>query len=110
MISIVDVMNMKKQNDIEGLIRALEYRDDLAVRAEAAGSLGNLGDMRAVKPLILTLQQDNDPYVRSLAAKALGDLGDPSAEEVLMHCLGNDTLEVGLEAGKALSQLGMEKG
>ena len=98
------MMNMKKKNDIEGLIQALDFQD-IAVRAEAAESLGNLGDMRAVNPLISTLQQDNDPYVRSIAAKALGELGDPKAEDVLLNSLENDTLEVGLEIGKALQKL-----
>lgn len=105
MTSILDVMNMKKQNDVKGLIQALEYQDDVAVRAEAAGSLGHLGDIQAVEPLIAMLQHDRDPYVRSLAAKALGDLGDQRAKNVLMNCLQNDTPEVGLEAGKALGKL-----
>ncbi len=105
MITILDVMNMKKQNDIKGLIQALEYYDDIAVRAEAAESLGNLGDLQAVKPLILMLEHEDNPYVRSLAAKALGNLGDSSAKSVLLNCLEHDTHEVGLEAGKALNKL-----
>ena len=55
MLSILDVMEMKKRNDVEGLIRALQYQDDIAVRAEAASSLGELGDRQAVEPLISTL-------------------------------------------------------
>lgn len=65
---------MKKQNDIKGLIQALEYQEDVAVRAEAADSLGSLGDIQAVSHLIVMLEHDNDPYVRSLAAKALNNL------------------------------------
>ena len=104
MLSVLDVMNPKNQKDVNGLIRALENQGDSAVRAEAALSLGQLGDPQAVVPLIATLQNDDDPYVRSLAANALGELGDSRARDALLNCLENDTLEVGLEASKAVSR------
>ena len=105
MPSVLDVMDLKKRKDVNGLIRALQYQGDTAVRAEAALSLGQLDDLQAVDPLVSMLQSDNDPYVRSLAAKALGDLGDSRARDALLNCLQNDTLEVGMEASKALSKL-----
>ena len=105
MLSVLDVMNLKRRKDVDGLIRALEYQGDTAVRAEAALSLGKLGDLQAVDPLISTLQGDSDPYVRSVAARALGSLGDIRAQSALLNTLQSDTLEVGLAAGEALSKL-----
>jgi len=105
MLSILDVMDLKRRKDVGGLVLALQYQGDLAVRAEAARSLGQLGDFQAVLPLISALQNDNDPYVRSLAAKSLGDIGDSKAFEALLYCLENDTLEVSLEASNAISKL-----
>jgi hypothetical protein len=107
MLTISDVMKMKDRKDVDGLIRALQDQD-IAVRAEAASSLGQLGDQKAVAPLISTLQNDSDPYVRSLAAKALGSLGNPRARDALMNCLANDSLEVSAAAGHALGQLEAE--
>jgi HEAT repeat protein len=105
-LTILDVMGLKRKGDIEALIRALQYRDDTAVRAEAAMALGKLGDLRAVEPLISTLQSDSDPYVRSVSATALGNLGDTRAQEDLLNALQGDTLEVGAAAGEALRKLG----
>lgn len=105
MLTVLDVMNMKREKDVDGLIQALQDQD-IAVRAEAASSLGKLSDMKAVEPLISMLQYDSDPYVRSLAARALGELGDPRAMEPLRNAIMNDTMEVSLEAGKAAGLLG----
>jgi len=104
MLTISDVMKMKEQKDVDGLLGSLQDHD-IAVRAEAASSLGQLGNLKAVVPLISTLQNDSDPYVRSLAAKALGELGDPRAMEPLRSAILNDTMEVSMEAGKAGSVL-----
>ena len=104
MVTISDVMKMKESRDIDGLIQALQD-PDISVRAEAASSLGALGDPNAVVPLISTLQNDSDPYVRSLAAKSLGFLGDPRASDPLMNALANDTIEVSAVASTALGQV-----
>ena len=104
-MNISDVMKMKRRRDIEGLISALKDAD-LAVRAEAASSLGSLRDAQAVEALIATLENDNDPYVRSLSATALGAIGDAKAGSALLNALENDTsLEVGVAAGDALKNV-----
>ncbi len=100
MLTVSDVMRMKDNNDLEGLLRALRDQD-IAVRAEAALSLGGIGDKRAVEPLIATLQDDTDPYVRSLAATALGELGDERARDPLVTAIASDTLDVSMAASKA---------
>lgn len=104
--SILDVMEMARRKDVQGLIRALKYQADISVRAEAVMALGNTGDRQAAEPLVEVLSYDSDPYVRSLAAKALGQLGDPNAQPVLLRALERDTPHVGLEAGEALARLG----
>jgi hypothetical protein len=103
-VTISDIMAMKRRGDADGLIGALRH-SDLAVRAEAAISLGGLGDRSAVEPLIAVLRGDSDPYVRSLAAGALGDLGDARARDALLGSLGDDTMDVAAAAAKALSLL-----
>ena len=104
-LTVADIMRLKREKDIQALIRSLQYRGDTAVRAEAAGALGQLGDLQAVTPLISVLQGDSDPYVRSIAARALGNLGDARARDALMYCLDNDMHQVSLEAIEALSKI-----
>ncbi len=105
-ITILDVMEMARRKDVQGLIRALKYQADISVRAEAVMALGNTGDRQAVEPLVEVLSYDSDPYVRSLAAKALGELGDPRAQTALSQALASDiSSEVGLEASRALAKL-----
>lgn len=89
MLTVLDVMHMRRDADVEGLMSALQYQDDLAVRAEAAGALGQLGDPRACESLVATLEHDGDDYVRSVAATALGNLDDPRAREALLNALGS---------------------
>ena len=105
MLTVTDVMDLKEKGDIDGLIGALQYQDDTAVRAEAAGSLGHLGDLRAVDSLITVLQDDSDPWVREVAVRALGNLGDVRAERSLFGALDNDFINVSLAAGEALTKL-----
>jgi len=47
-----------EKKDIRGLLKALEYKD-VDIRNKAAMSLGELGDIRAIKPLIQTLNDQN---------------------------------------------------
>ncbi len=103
-MNILDVMDMRKRDDINGLIEAADYAD-VAVRAEAVSSLGSLRNSHAVDPLINKLMNDSDPYVRSLAAAALGSIGDAKARSALMNAFENDTLVVSSAAAKALTAL-----
>ena len=105
MLTVFNVMDLKRKGDIDALISALQYQDDTAVRAEAALSLGQLGDLQAVDPLISILEDDSDPYVRSVAARALGNLGDKRAWRALFEALDKDYYPVSIAAGKALSKL-----
>ena len=64
--------------DIEKLIQDLES-NFMAMRTQAANSLGKLKDQRAKSHLIKTLS-DPEPAVRSEAAYALGEIG-PAAKD-----------------------------
>ena len=57
---------------VEFLVAALKH-ENVSMRIDAAGALGELGDPRAVKPLE-GLLGDEDPYVRMAVTKALEKL------------------------------------
>nr|ABZ10106.1 putative PBS lyase HEAT-like repeat protein [uncultured marine microorganism HF4000_APKG10F17] len=83
---------MRTANDVDGLIKAVEYFDDdddsLFVVMAAARELGKLGDKRAVGPLIGVLENNKlAPVCRSKSATALGKLGDNRAVEPLTKIL-----------------------
>ena len=59
------------------------------IRRDSAEALGEIGDLRAVKPLIKALEDENK-YVRSHAVWALGEIGDARAVESLVELLEDD--------------------
>lgn len=89
--------------------RTLRYEPAAAVRAQAAATLGNLGDPRAVDPLLLAL--DDEPSVCRAAATALGQLGERRAVQPLLRRLRDPAREaVYLDLVAALGVLGDEEG
>ena len=89
-----DELEMQTDADeqIESLIGALGD-DDWEVRRDAAESLGEIGDLRAIEPLIDALRNDRHRYVRSSTIRALGRIGDPKAVEPLID-LSNEHLKL----------------
>ncbi|MBL8153506.1 MAG: HEAT repeat domain-containing protein, partial [Anaerolineae bacterium] len=77
---------------------------DAEVRSYAAGTLGNLGDLRAVEPLIAALY-DSAESVRSSAAGALGRLHDFRAVEPLIAALHDSAGSVRRNAAESLGEL-----
>ena len=79
---------------VEPLINALQnsYNGWYAYMANAALSLGQIGDLRAVDPLLLALEggYGGYPQVRKAAAIALGKLGDKRARDALLHASVTD--------------------
>ncbi|MGZ6265706.1 MAG: HEAT repeat domain-containing protein, partial [Candidatus Limnocylindrales bacterium] len=73
-----DPAKLEASRDVSGLIKALVYEKEAAVRTGAAGSLGRIGGPRAVQPLISALG-DADKRVRHAAIGALGRIGDRGA-------------------------------
>lgn len=73
-----DVEKMKAKRDVNGLIKALDYDKDTAIRKAAAKALGQIGGHRAVKALVAVLK---DKVIHFDAAFALRDLGwEPQGE------------------------------
>lgn len=86
---------------METLIEALGS-DDAAVRFEAAGSLGRLGEQSVVAHLV-PLLTDDDPQVQVVTATALGAVGGRLAKRALQRCLelGDEPLEQAARAALA---------
>src|SRR5450759_2332909 len=88
-----NVEKLKAKRDVKGLIKALGYQKDPAVRRAAAEALGQIGDARAVEPLIAALK-DESWGVRRAAAEALGQIGDARAAEPLIAALKDPYADV----------------
>lgn len=102
-----DVAKLTSKGDMPGLIKALEYEKDHGIRRDAAASLGNANEARAVEPLIASLR-DSEPAVCRAAATALGLIGDPRAVEPLIRIAASQDADqdVRNDAVKALVTLG----
>jgi vesicle coat complex subunit len=92
-----------KDDKVAILIKKLKHKD-VKIREEAAETLGELKDPRAVEPLIKALK-DKDSRVRSEAAIALGKLRDPRAVEPLIEALKDKDPEVPPNADYALREI-----
>jgi len=103
-----DVAQLKAKRDIQGLIKALGYSADPAVRRAAAAALGEFGDARAVEPLILALKNpdwERDWHDTAAAADALARLGAPSVGP-LIAALEWHSKVVRVSAAGALAAIG----
>jgi len=99
--------NAASERKMNKLIAALKDWDS-EVRRNAAISLGQIGDTRAVEPLIAALK-DGDWGVRRNAATSLGQIGDTRAVEPLIAALKDRNLYVRLHAATSLGQIGDTK-
>lgn len=98
-----NIEKMKAKKDVKGLLKALQYKE-ASVRAEAAKSLAEIGDERAVEPLIHALK-DEDWMVVGEAASALAAIGDTRAVEPLIQALKTEELMVRGVAALALGYI-----
>jgi HEAT repeat protein len=128
------VNKMSEENNIAGLIKALDDRDKNVrnsarealvkigtpalelliaalhhqaeyVRQHAAWALGDIGEARAVEALISALE-DGNWAVRNNAAYGLGQIGDARAVEVLIATLEDEDKDVRVTAREALEKIG----
>ena len=88
----------------QALLNALSDEDS-TVREYSAQSLGNIKEIKAVKPLI-NLLEDTDYFVRCNAAYALSEIGDVQAIEPLIKVLDDVKEYVREGAAKALGRFG----
>lgn len=82
-----DVKELKANRDVRGLIRALQYKRDLDVRAAAAFALGSIGNSLAVEALVKALK---DKFVRWEAAAALKMVGEPAVQPLTQAASAGD--------------------
>jgi HEAT repeat protein len=91
-----DVEKMEAKGDVEGLIKALEYKKSNGVRCYAAMALGRMREARAVQPIIAAFKA-NDPndlvdrlMFASAAESALADIGAPAVMPLLATLKDSD--------------------
>ncbi|MGI0491296.1 HEAT repeat domain-containing protein [Alkalinema pantanalense CENA528] len=87
------------------LIEVLQTEPDYGVRADAAGALGYLEDVRAFEPLVRAFYEDTEWLVRFSAAVALGNLKDPRARDVLVQALSSPEVILHQAAIAALGEI-----
>jgi HEAT repeat protein len=104
-----DVQGLKEAGDVSGLIKALSYEPDRAVRCQAAVCLGDLHARLAIEDLIERLGSDDDPDVRRAAAIALGQMRARQAFLPLITALHDVHEGVRGAAASALGKLGNKK-
>lgn len=102
-----NVLELQREEDVDGLIEALDYQDDHNIRLAAATALGKIGDRRAVDPLIAAL--DDQGRVKEVVVQALGEIGDPRAADPLITVLDDRDWEVKSTAAKALGKIGEDR-
>jgi HEAT repeat protein len=91
-----NIEKMKAKRDVKGLIKALGYQKDSSVRKQAAETLGEIGDARAVEPLIAALY---DAYLRDAATDALVSIGTPAVEPLIAALKDGDIFVRGAATG-----------
>jgi hypothetical protein len=113
-----NVENLKSKKDVQGLIKALNYKKDRDIRARAAAALADLfgppdvenlkarGDVEGVMKA-LEYKKDND--VREKVAAAIREIKDERAAEILIQVLEGEDAAVRAEAAMALGEIRAEK-
>lgn len=104
-LSEVDVDKMKAKGNLNGLIKALDYKKDRGVRCKAASALGDIGDTRAVGALVNALK-DQDTYLRKHVTDALGRIRGDRAVDGLLVALKDQDSGVRVAAADALGLIG----
>ena len=101
------IEEMEENNDVEGLIHALNDDAD-NVRREAMNALERIGDSRATEPLI-ELLKDQDITIQEEAITALGRIQDKKAVQPLIQTLNNQHIGIRWKAAEALGKIGDPK-
>lgn len=111
-LSKPDVEDLKKKKDLQGLIKALEYKkesieyEDYKVRSDAAVVLGNFEDEQAIVALIHAFKDVED--VRFEVTRSLGKL-DGVAVPFLIDALKDQDGDIRRDAAFMLGGMGDER-
>jgi HEAT repeat protein len=95
-----NVAQLEAKRDVQGLIKALAYRDS-AIRIAAADALATIGDALAVEPLVALLA-DEDSAVRRASVRALAARGGVRVVEPLVSALEDPDNDVRNAAAAAV--------
>ena len=89
---------------LEEIVR--DEEESLRAREQAAVSLGEIGDPRAVDSLGQALVAEGDSLLRRESARALGAIGSPTAVPYLLQVLDDSAPYVVMNAARALGTIG----
>lgn len=103
--SVCMLADMKNEDAVPLLCRALREDSSPLVRHEGAFALGQLGFKSAVPSLIEAMKKDPSVLVRHESAVALGSIGDERAREGLIGAIDDKDEDVRLSAEVALADL-----
>jgi HEAT repeat protein len=91
-----DVEKLEAKGDVEGLLKALEYKKSTGVRSHAARALGRMREARAVQPIIAAFRAMDEPtgvdrmMFAMFAEPALADIGAPAVMPLLATLKDSD--------------------
>ncbi|MGD0248620.1 MAG: HEAT repeat domain-containing protein [Candidatus Limnocylindrales bacterium] len=101
-----NVKRLEARGDVPGLLDAMWYEKDVAVRVGAAAALGRIGDPRAVEPLFAVARDRNSPEPhRQAAVVALGKIGPPAIES-LTTALEDSSADLREATARVLGRMG----
>lgn len=101
---LIILLNVSCESKMDKLISNLNDPDEY-VRSSAAMELGEIGNIKAVKPLSVLLYED-EPRVKADVAEALGKIGDVKAVEPLIDALKCTNFFVRIKSVEALGKIG----
>jgi HEAT repeat protein len=100
-----NVEELKAKGDVQGLTKALSYKNDAAIRQAAAKALGKIGSAQAIEPLIAVFKSRD--VLRKDAAEALVKIGAPAVESLIATLRDEDELVLVREdAARVLGKIG----
>src|SRR5215467_5201309 len=103
--SVCMLADMKNEDAVPLLARALREDSSPLVRHEAAFALGQLEFKSAVPSLLEAMEKDASVLVRHESAVALGSIGDDRARMGLLTAINDSDEDVRLSAEVALADL-----
>ncbi len=103
--SVCMLADMKNEQAVPLLCKALREDQSPLVRHEGAFSLGQLGFKSAVPALLEAMAKDESVLVRHESAVALGSIGDERARQGLLKAMDDPDEDVRLSAEVALADL-----
>jgi HEAT repeat protein len=88
------------------LLDLLKNEPDYGVRADAAGAIGYLEDLKAFEPLNQAFYDNTHWLVKFSIVVSLGNLKDPRAKKTLLQALNSEEVVIQQAAIAALGEIG----